>query len=108
MKNERVKFGFALVTAEGLKFNDKIFSNSQMIKHQWFEHAAKYGEWECPIGYIESNLEFIVLFNKEEMEVATAVEINGILKDEVVLQAYYEGINNLKSRLLSVRDNNEF
>ncbi|GAA0852722.1 hypothetical protein GCM10008915_71520 [Bifidobacterium pullorum subsp. gallinarum] len=44
MMNERVKFGIALVTAKGLQFNEKIYTNSQMIKHQWFEHAAKYGE----------------------------------------------------------------
>ncbi|MBB3132247.1 hypothetical protein FHS19_006976 [Paenibacillus rhizosphaerae] len=100
----RVKFGIALVTAKGLQFNEKLYTNSQMIRHQWFEHAAKYGEWECPIGYIESNLEFIVLFDKEEMEVASSIELNGTLKDENVIQAYYEGINNLKARLISIRD----
>lgn len=100
----RVKFGIALVTAKGLQFNEKLYTNSQMIRHQWFEHAAKYGEWECPIGYIESNLEFIVLFDKEEMEVASSIELNGTLIDENVIQAYYEGINNLKARLVSIRE----
>lgn len=104
MMNDRVKFGIALITAKGLQFNEKIYTNSQMIKHQWFEHAAKYGEWECPIGYFESNLEYIFLFDKEEMEVATSVELIGTFIDESVVQAYYEGINNLKARLASIKE----
>lgn len=104
MSNERVKIGLALVTAKGLVFNEKIYTNSQMIKYQWFEHAAKFGEWECPVGYSEASPEYIVLFNHEEMEVATSVEINGTLQNEAILQAYYEGINNLKLRLQTIRE----
>lgn len=104
MTNEKVRSGLALVTAKGLVFKDNIYTNSQMIKYQWFEHAAKFGEWECPIGYIESSPEYIVLFNHEQMEVATSIEINGTLQDEAILQAYYEGINNLKMRLQTIRE----
>lgn len=104
MTNERVRVGLALVTAKGLVFNEKTYTNTQMIKYQWFEHAAKFGEWECPIGYIESNPEYIVLFNHEEMEVATSIEVNTSILDEAVLQAYYEGINNLKTRLQIIRE----
>lgn len=41
MTNEKVRTGLALVTAKGLVFKDNIYTNSQMIKYQWFEHAAK-------------------------------------------------------------------
>lgn len=45
-----------------------------------------------------------MLFDKEEMEVASSIELNGTLIDENVIQAYYEGINNLKARLVSIRE----
>ena len=38
MTNEKVRTGLALVTAKGLVFKDNIYTNSQMIKYQWFEH----------------------------------------------------------------------
>ncbi|GAA0852724.1 hypothetical protein GCM10008915_71530 [Bifidobacterium pullorum subsp. gallinarum] len=38
------------------------------------------------------------------MEVATSVELIGTLIDENVVQAYYDGINNLKARLASIRE----
>lgn len=104
MMNESVRVGLALVTANGLIFNKKTYTNAQMIKHQWFEHAAEFGEWECPIVYIESNPEYIVLLNREEMELATSIEVNTLIKDEAVLQAYYAGINNLKIRIQETRD----
>ncbi|MFE9279608.1 hypothetical protein ACQKLN_24920 [Paenibacillus glucanolyticus] len=74
--NKSVRFGLGLITPKGLVFNEKTYTNAQMIKYQWFEHAAKFGDWECPIGYIESNPEYIVLFNHNEMEVATSSEVN--------------------------------
>ncbi|WP_410768717.1 hypothetical protein [Fontibacillus sp. BL9] len=106
MNIDEIKVGVARVTADGLVFKGNIYTNAQMIKHQWFEHAANYGEWECPVGYIESNLEYLVLFNQKEMEVATSVEIKGLLPDEATLQAYYEGINNLKTKFFSMREHN--
>lgn len=104
MTKKNVRFGLGLITAKGLVFNEKTYTNAQMIKYQWFEHASKFGEWECPIGYIESNPEYIVLFNTEEIEVATSIEVNIPIQNEAVLQAYFEGINNLKTRLQSKRD----
>lgn len=108
MLSDNVRVGMAKITANGLVFNDKIYTNAQMIKYQWFEHAANFGEWQCPIGYIESKPEHIVMFDMEDLEVAISIENNIERPDDEILQAYYDGINNLKARLLSSRESENF
>ncbi|GLX68424.1 hypothetical protein MU1_27690 [Paenibacillus glycanilyticus] len=102
MRNDHVHMGMATITAKGLIHNGKAYSNPAMIKYQWFEHAEKFGEWQCPVGYFPENPDHIVLFDAQGLEVASSIE-NQQHPDAAVLEAYYDAINNLKERLSQAR-----
>lgn len=101
--DEKVEIGMATVSAKGLIFNGRVYTNAAMIKHQWFEHAGKYGEWQCLVGYLLSTPEHIVLFDMQGVEVATSIN-NQQHMEATVLETYYDAINNLIERLLQARN----
>ncbi|MFB9327829.1 TniQ family protein [Paenibacillus aurantiacus] len=103
VENIKVEMGMATITAKGLILNGKVYTNAAMIKHQWFEHAEKFGEWQCPVGYFTESPEYIVLFDTKGLEVATSVE-HQIAPDATVLEAYYEAMNKLKERFYEARN----
>ena len=95
-REKMVEIGMATVSAKGLILNGRIYTNPSMMKHQWFEHAKQFGEWQCPVGYFPNRTDHIVLFNIEGLEVASCVE-HQQNTDIAVLEAYYDALNNLKA-----------
>ncbi|GGD62782.1 hypothetical protein [Paenibacillus nasutitermitis] len=93
-----LKIGIAKVTPNGLIFNDNVYSSPSMLKSQWFQFADRDGEWELPVLYLTEESNHVFLFDQDKMEIASAV-INEVKLSDEVLQAYYEALNNLKSRL---------
>ncbi|MBP1991187.1 hypothetical protein [Paenibacillus eucommiae] len=98
MMLNKIQFGLATVTSHGLKFRNKLFSNSLMIKNNWFENVALYGEWQVPILYRQSDLTEIMLFDLNEIEVATSIDEPKIVSEEYI-QGYFEAIKNIKEQL---------
>lgn len=96
-KSEVIQFGIAIVTAKGLFFEGRFYTNSNMIKNKWFEFAAKDGEWFIPILYLPSNQDALVLFDGDTQEVATTIEENAV-SPSTELDAYYEKMQILKER----------
>ncbi|OAB30298.1 hypothetical protein PMSD_21210 [Paenibacillus macquariensis subsp. defensor] len=90
-----VGIGLATITANGMLFSGRMYSNELMIKYQWFEHAKNNGEWQMPIVFRPSEPDHILLLDVEGIEVATSIETN-VAIDPDVKQAYFDSINNLK------------
>ncbi|MGM0881143.1 MAG: hypothetical protein ACQEXQ_08880 [Bacillota bacterium] len=89
------KFSYATVSSEGLIFENRIYTNSSMIRYQWFEQAAIYGNWKIPIFYLANDLEHIFLLDATSLNVATSIE-NPSLFDEDLKQAYQAAICRFK------------
>src|SRR5690606_15387400 len=90
-----LQFSLATVSPEGLVFENRVYTNSLMIRLQWFEHAALHGNWKIPIFFLTTNHEQIFLLDTNSIQVATSVE-NPTLIDEKVKQVYQAEICQLK------------
>lgn len=94
-----MSFGLARVTENGLFFNGNLYSNSSMIKYQWFELTKIYGEWEIPVLASKSDPHQIYLWDFQKFEIASAISDNNVLTSDDTRQAYFEVIANLKREL---------
>ncbi|TVY07046.1 hypothetical protein [Paenibacillus cremeus] len=104
-KTEEFQFGLATITAIGIKFQDKLYSNAMMIKNQLFHLAQIEGEWQIPVLYMETKPDLLVLLDLSNIAIATAIEVYKIDNPEI-RQAYFEAINNLKSQLSHKKNKN--
>ncbi|NBD28005.1 hypothetical protein [Paenibacillus glycinis] len=93
-----VEFGFATVTGKGLVFNNKLYSNAQMIKSQWFDLAQRTGSWTIPVLYNPEVEGHLVLLDVGGLEVASSIEEQQVI-DPVILESYYSALNSLKERM---------
>lgn len=93
-----VQFGLATVTGKGVVFNEKVYSNTQMIKNQWFELAQRTGSWTIPVLYNPEEVDHLVLFDMAGLEVASSVEEMPEI-EPLVLECYYQALNSLKEKL---------
>ncbi|WP_256256456.1 hypothetical protein [Paenibacillus sp. BC26] len=93
-----VQFGLATVTGKGVVFNDRVYSNTQMIKNQWFELALRTGSWTIPILYNPDEGEHLVLFDTAGLEVASSIE-EGPEIEPAILESYYQALNSLKDQM---------
>lgn len=96
--------GLATVSNLGLQFNGIIYSNSSMLKHNWFELAGKQGSWQIPIFYNPSDPSTVMFFDLDSVELATSIENTSNITDEMKL-LYFDAINFLKERLYDSRNN---
>lgn len=103
MKSE-IRVGLATVSRNGLLINGIYYSNSKMIKKQWFEHAKINGEWQIPVLFDSSNVNQIMLFDFNNMELASSIENKVVDWDPLILIAYQEAIENLKEQLFRSRN----
>lgn len=102
--NNDVLFGLATVTGQGILFNDRVYSNTQMIKHQWFELAQKTGSWTIPILFNPAESEHVFILDMGGLEVASSLE-KGPEVEPVILESYYQALNVLKEQIrLKKRD----
>lgn len=106
MKDSDLKeftMGLALVTGRGIVFNGYTYTNSRMIKSQWFEAAQMNGEWEIPVLYNQAEPDLLLLYDLNGLEVASAVEEQAEINEDT-LDAYHEAINELKLRIMKRKD----
>jgi hypothetical protein len=102
MKDAKLKefhMALASVTGQGIVLNGNVYSNVRMIKSQWFEAAEKNGEWVIPVLYMPDVPDYLLLYDLDGVEVASAVEERKEWDNEVV-DAYHDAINALKSRII--------
>ncbi|WP_123040513.1 hypothetical protein [Cohnella candidum] len=102
-KTELIEFGMATVTPSGLKFQGRMFTNTKMIKNQWFLMSQLYGEWEVPVIFKPAAPDSIAILDIKGVEVASTVVVSQI-SDLDVKEAYFEAFNNLKTRLALQRN----
>lgn len=105
-KEPTILQGLATVSSCGLEFNGRIYSNANMIRHQWFELAAVQGSWQIPIFYNPERPEELMLFDFITAEVATSVETKECVCEEIKA-TYFEAINSLKERISKIRANDQ-
>lgn len=94
--------GLATVTSKGLLFNHIFYTSPQMIKGQWFQHAAQHGDWVIPILFDAFHADYIVLLEFNQLVVAPASS-NAADIDPDVIKAYQDAFRNLKLRALTMR-----
>ncbi|RKP56264.1 hypothetical protein D7Z26_06410 [Cohnella endophytica] len=106
MKDARLE-GFqmrlASVTGQGIVLNGNVYSNIQMVKNQWFEAAEKNGEWFIPVLYKPENPDYLLLYDMDGVEVASAVDAHEDM-DKATINAYLDTINDLKDRIMKMKD----
>ncbi|RED52900.1 TniQ family protein [Cohnella lupini] len=93
----------ASVTGQGIVFNGNVYTNVRMVSNQWFEAAEKNGEWFIPVLYKPENPDFLLLYDMDGLEVASAVDAHEEMDKEIV-NAYLETINDLKDRIIKRKD----
>jgi hypothetical protein len=74
MENDTFQFGLALVTAKGLLFSNRYFTNQGMVRSKWFETAGREGDWQIPVLYCKAFPTKLFLFDINTVEIATAIE----------------------------------
>ncbi|WP_010503542.1 hypothetical protein [Paenibacillus elgii] len=104
-ENSPIKLGLATVSSNGLLFQGKIYSNSNMIKHKWFELAEKQGEWQIPIFYQPLDMSEILLFDLQSIEVATSIDTSNEISPEMK-ELYFEALNFLKTYVREQKPSN--
>jgi hypothetical protein len=95
---ENIQLEFATVTASGLIFQEKVYTNSSMVKYKWFDLAKNHGEWQIPILYRPANSTEIMLFDLQAIEIATSINNNIDINPEE-LQNYYDTLRKLKKQI---------
>ncbi|RCW40585.1 hypothetical protein [Paenibacillus prosopidis] len=97
---KKIELGPATVTGRGLLFNGSVYTNANMIKYKWFEHAAIEGEWQIPILYQEQENDHLILFDiyANAIEVATTNQTEQSGSSDYV-EKYQEKIRYLKKQI---------
>jgi hypothetical protein len=95
---DNIRFGLATVTAAGLRFNSRSYSNAAMITERWFEQAQKHGEWDVPIVFDQNNSSYIAFIDLISFEVASSIELDNENIDELL--KYFSAIQELKEILM--------
>ncbi|KAA8745352.1 hypothetical protein [Paenibacillus sp. UASWS1643] len=92
----RADIGIATVTAQGIIFNGRLYTNSAVIKKKWFVLAREEGEWKIPVVYLHNYYEAIIIISikHQEVSLATCVNVRDLNLKEV--EHYHKKINQLK------------
>jgi hypothetical protein len=95
----------ALVTSEGIKYRDRLYSSSAALRRQWFEQALKAVEWEVEVHseIPEENLIHIICPETEEI-----VECRLVMRreaDNEIRDSYYAAIQRLKEEKALLKAN---
>ncbi|MGM1044514.1 MAG: hypothetical protein ACQEXX_00045 [Bacillota bacterium] len=92
----KADIGIATITAQGILFNGKIYTNRSVIKKRWFVLARDEGEWEIPVVHIHDYHEAIIIISLKHQEVslATWVDIGDMNVKKV--EHYHNQLNELK------------
>ncbi|SLK20812.1 MULTISPECIES: hypothetical protein [unclassified Paenibacillus] len=53
--------GIATITAQGILFNGRFYTNRAVIKKKWFVLAREEGQWRIPVVYLHNYYEAIII-----------------------------------------------
>lgn len=101
MDDHEFQTGVAIVTSQGLLFQNQYYSNPSMIKFGWFELAVKQGSWHIPIFFNELLPNFLYLLDIRSIEIATAIEHTQPLSNEE-REIYYRNLATLKNSIMDL------
>ncbi len=91
--------GLATVTPFGLKFKEQFYSNTNMIKHGWFELAEQDEGWQIPIFYDPKDVSRIMLIDIDSIRNAFPIEVVSRKIDPEMKELYFSAIESLKKRI---------
>ncbi|KGP77730.1 MULTISPECIES: hypothetical protein [Paenibacillus] len=96
--NETLKagIGIATVTAEGILFNGRQYTNREVIKKKWFDEARDQGEWKIPIVHIKDYHDAILIISLKYHEVSVATWVSLEKRNVKDLDDYHDRLNQLK------------
>ncbi|KOY16706.1 hypothetical protein AMS66_09900 [Paenibacillus xylanivorans] len=92
----KAAIGIATISAQGILFNGRVYTNRAVIKKRWFVLAREEGEWMIPVVYLHNYHEAIIIISLKHQEVslATWVNVRNLNMNEV--EHYHEQLNQLK------------
>ena len=88
--------GIATITAQGILFNDRIYTNRAVIKKKWFDLAREQGEWKIPIVHIKDYREAILIISLKYQEVSVATWVSLEKRNAKDVDDYHDRLNQLK------------
>lgn len=96
--NEKLKAGIeiATVTAEGILFNGRMYTNREVIKKKWFDVARDQGEWKIPIIHIKDYYEAILIISLKYQEISVATWVSLEKRSIQEVDDYHDRLNQLK------------
>lgn len=96
--NEKLKAGIeiATVTADGILFNGRMYTNREVIKKKWFAVARDQGEWKIPIVHIKDYHEAILIISLKYQEVSVATWVSLEKRNVKDVDDYHDRLNRLK------------
>ncbi|TDL69377.1 hypothetical protein E2R58_09465 [Paenibacillus amylolyticus] len=95
---EKLKAGIeiATVTAEGILFDGRMYTNREVIKKQWFDVARDQGEWKIPVVHIKDYHEAILIISLKYQEVSVATWVRLEKRSIQEVDDYHHRLNQLK------------
>ncbi|MBE7680084.1 hypothetical protein [Paenibacillus sp. P13VS] len=95
---EKLKAGIeiATVTAEGILFDGRMYTNREVIKKQWFDVARDQGEWKIPVVHIKDYHEAILIISLKYQEVSVATLVRLEKRSIQEVDDYHDRLNQLK------------
>ncbi|MEC0125488.1 hypothetical protein [Paenibacillus pabuli] len=88
--------GIATITAQGILFNDRMYTNRAVIKKKWFVLARVEGEWKIPVIYLQNYHEAIIIISLKHQEVSLATWVNVRDLNLKEVEHYHKKLNQLK------------
>ncbi|MGE6663905.1 hypothetical protein [Paenibacillus xylanexedens] len=88
--------GIATITAQGILFNDRFYTNRAVIKKNWFVLAREEGEWKIPVVYLHNYYEAIIIISLKHQEVSLATWVNVEDLNLKEVEHYHNQLNKLK------------
>ncbi|MEK4439265.1 hypothetical protein [Paenibacillus sp. FSL K6-2862] len=103
--NEKLKAGveIATVTAEGILFDGRMYTNREVIKKKWFDAARDQGEWKIPIVHIKDYHEAILIISLKYQEVSVATWVSIEMRNVKDVGDYHERLTQLKQLKKNIR-----
>ncbi|KGP81916.1 MULTISPECIES: hypothetical protein [Paenibacillus] len=105
--NEKLKLKagieIATVTANGILFNGRMYTNREVIKKKWFDAARDQGEWKIPIVHIKDYQEAILIISIKFQEVSVATWVSLEKRNVKDVNEYHDRLNQLKQLKKSIR-----
>ncbi|MGF9696395.1 hypothetical protein ACMX2M_07110 [Paenibacillus polymyxa] len=88
--------GIATITAQGILFNGRLYTNREVIKKRWFDMARNQGEWKIPVVHIDNYQEAILIISVKYQEVSVATLVSLEKRNLNYVEEYHHRLKQLK------------